>query len=255
MKTCPQCAKTFPDEYKFCLTDGVTLVAETKSSEAQSSEKKNNTQTKLFKSSLAFGISGLVTIILLVVVTTWFSGGKTDNNLEKEIKARISNPAINVSVKDGVVTLSGTVEKQDYSKTALSQAKGEGVKDVIDRIQIKPSASTFSSNTASSYANKSSETSSAIRRSYRGTANGVFIEMELTKDGSNLEGTITSQGNEVPVSGTKYSDDTFILREYDDIGNQTGTYSGRFLSNGDISATWRKYPNGRNDYPVSLEVK
>jgi protein involved in sex pheromone biosynthesis len=66
-------------------------------------------------------------------------GGKSDADIEKEVQGRIKTPGVTAKVKEGVVTLTGTVENQDASKAAETAAKGEGVKSVTNNIQIKPS--------------------------------------------------------------------------------------------------------------------
>ena len=67
-------------------------------------------------------------------------GGKSDADLQKEVAGKINTPGVTAAVKDGVVTLTGTVETQAASKTAESAAKVEGVKSVTNNIQIKPVA-------------------------------------------------------------------------------------------------------------------
>ena len=68
-------------------------------------------------------------------------GGKSDADIQKEVTARVKTPGVTVSsVKDGVVTLGGTVTTQVERDAALAAAKGEGVKSVTDVISIKPAA-------------------------------------------------------------------------------------------------------------------
>lgn len=68
-------------------------------------------------------------------------GGKSDADVQKEVQGRVKTPGVTVStVKDGVVTLSGTVTTQAERDAALAAAKGEGVKEVKDSIQIRPPA-------------------------------------------------------------------------------------------------------------------
>jgi hypothetical protein len=79
--------------------------------------------------------------ILCLSITLFISacGGKSDADITKEVQTRIKNPAVTVSsVKDGVVTLAGTVTTQVEKEQAVAAAKGEGVKSVTDNIQIKP---------------------------------------------------------------------------------------------------------------------
>ena len=67
-------------------------------------------------------------------------GGKSDADLQKDVQSKVNTPGVTAAVKDGVVTLTGTVETQAASKTAESAAKVEGVKSVTNNIQIKPAA-------------------------------------------------------------------------------------------------------------------
>lgn len=66
-------------------------------------------------------------------------GGKSDADIQKEVQGRIKTPGVTVtSVQNGVVTLGGTAKTQAERDAAVAAAKGEGVKDVKDNIQIKP---------------------------------------------------------------------------------------------------------------------
>ncbi len=67
-------------------------------------------------------------------------GGKSDADIQKDAQSKVNTPGVTASVKDGVVTLTGTVETQAASKTAESAAKVDGVKSVTNNIQIKPMA-------------------------------------------------------------------------------------------------------------------
>ncbi|MEP6925626.1 MAG: BON domain-containing protein [Pyrinomonadaceae bacterium] len=67
-------------------------------------------------------------------------GGKSDADVQKEVTSRVKTPGVTSTVKDGVVTLGGTVTTQMEKDQAVAAAKGEGVKSVTDNIQIKPMA-------------------------------------------------------------------------------------------------------------------
>ena len=64
-------------------------------------------------------------------------GGKSDADFQKEAQGRVKTPGVTVTVKDGVATLTGTVATQAERDAALASAKGEGIKEVKDSIQIK----------------------------------------------------------------------------------------------------------------------
>ena len=65
-------------------------------------------------------------------------GGKSDADIQKEVQNRINKPGVTAQVKEGTVTLTGTVATQEESKAAEAAAKGEGVKTVVNNLQIKP---------------------------------------------------------------------------------------------------------------------
>lgn len=70
-------------------------------------------------------------------------GGKSDADIKKDVDAKLTSySSVKSEVKDGVVTLSGTVPDQTTQKAAESAAKVEGVKSVTNNIQIKPVATT-----------------------------------------------------------------------------------------------------------------
>lgn len=76
-------------------------------------------------------------------------GGKSDADLQKEVTGRVKTPGVTVTtVKDGVVTLGGTVATQLEREQAVAAAKGEGVKEVKEAIQIKPITTTMPMNQA-----------------------------------------------------------------------------------------------------------
>ncbi|MDQ4123287.1 MAG: BON domain-containing protein [Acidobacteriota bacterium] len=68
-------------------------------------------------------------------------GGKSDADIQKEVQGRVRTSGVTVSsVKDGVVTLGGTVSTQAERDAAVAAARGEGVKEVKEVIQIRPPA-------------------------------------------------------------------------------------------------------------------
>jgi hyperosmotically inducible protein len=84
-------------------------------------------------------ISLLMILCLSLTMFLAACGGKSDTEIQKEVTARVKTPGVTVtSVKDGVVTLGGTVATQAERDAAVAAAKGEGVKEVKEAIQIKP---------------------------------------------------------------------------------------------------------------------
>ena len=85
-------------------------------------------------------LSLIAVLSLFLAVALSACGGKSDAEIKKEVDGRVKNPAITSAVKDGVVTLTGTVETSAAEQAAKTAAAGEGVKSVTDNIQIKPAA-------------------------------------------------------------------------------------------------------------------
>jgi osmotically-inducible protein OsmY len=78
-------------------------------------------------------------ISLLVLTFACGGGAKSDADIQKEVQGRVNVPGVKVSsVKDGVVTLGGTVATEAQKDAAVAAAKGEGVKEVKENIQIDP---------------------------------------------------------------------------------------------------------------------
>lgn len=78
-----------------------------------------------------------VLAITAMLAFTFACGGKSDADIQKEVQARVKTPGVTVSsVQNGVVTLGGSVATQAERDAALAAAKGEGVKEVKDAIQI-----------------------------------------------------------------------------------------------------------------------
>lgn len=90
----------------------------------------------------------LLVLTLFAAFAAAACGGKSDADVQKEVTSRVNRPGVTANVKDGVVTLSGTVTTQEESKAAENAAKGEGVKSVTNNIQIKPAAMTMPMTTA-----------------------------------------------------------------------------------------------------------
>ena len=84
--------------------------------------------------------SGILTaIIFSLALFLSACGGKSDADIQREVQGRIKTQGVTVSsVKEGVVTLGGTVTSQAERDAAVAAARGEGVKDVKENIQIKP---------------------------------------------------------------------------------------------------------------------
>lgn len=82
----------------------------------------------------------LVILMIISLFATALSacGGKSDADVQKEVQGRVRTPGVTAAVKEGVVTLTGTVTTQAERDAAVAAARGEGVKDVKDSIMIKP---------------------------------------------------------------------------------------------------------------------
>ena len=94
---------------------------------------------------MKFQVNTILTAIFISIALVLSAcGGKSDADLQKSasdaVKKDTKASAVTVAVKDGVATLTGTVEDQTASKAAESAAKVEGVKSVTNNIMIKPPA-------------------------------------------------------------------------------------------------------------------
>ena len=72
----------------------------------------------------------------------------TDDTISDAVRVRLASDQLvgtmpfQVAVKDGVVTLSGSVEQKNYKSHAEKVAKKiKGVKTVVNNIEIKPRSS------------------------------------------------------------------------------------------------------------------
>jgi len=86
-----------------------------------------------------------IVMTLGLVMSLAGCGGPNDDALEQEVKAKITaepglaTQSINVAVKDGVVTLSGSVNSQANKTRAEEITKGvKGVKSVVNSLTVKP---------------------------------------------------------------------------------------------------------------------
>ena len=77
--------------------------------------------------------------ICLMVIVASCKQGPSDNDLEKDLTTRIRSaaPGVVLTVKNGVVTLSGTCPDESCKHTSETTAKGtKGVKEVVNNIII-----------------------------------------------------------------------------------------------------------------------
>ena len=88
---------------------------------------------------------GIAVMLTLIAVLMGCNRGPNDETLTQQVKAKISaDPAlatqpVNVSVKDGVVTLAGNVNTATNKAKAEDLAKGvEGVKSVSNSLSVRP---------------------------------------------------------------------------------------------------------------------
>ncbi len=89
-----------------------------------------------------------VLVLALALAATGCSRGKTDAELagevQNQVNAAVPNQPITVSAREGVVTLSGAVDNESDRRTAAQQAsKVEGVKVVVNDLQVMPAAASI----------------------------------------------------------------------------------------------------------------
>jgi len=87
----------------------------------------------------------LALFLLLAVGLAKDTPQMTDDTITDAVRVKLAGDqlvgvvALQVAVKDGVVTLSGSVEQKGYKSKAEKIAKGvKGVKKVVNNIEVKP---------------------------------------------------------------------------------------------------------------------
>lgn len=81
----------------------------------------------------------LFLIMTIALVAGACGGGKSDADLQKDVTDKLkASPGVTAAVKEGAVTLGGTVVDDTIRKNAEATAKAvEGVKSVKNDIQVK----------------------------------------------------------------------------------------------------------------------
>lgn len=72
MKNCPKCNKEYPDQYKFCLTDGATLALSEKQSEPQILNLQETENNDFWQNPLVY-VGGALGIIFLLTIIAIFN--------------------------------------------------------------------------------------------------------------------------------------------------------------------------------------
>jgi hypothetical protein len=80
-------------------------------------------------------------------------------------------------------------------------------------------------------------------KNFSGYVNNTYVDVEITRDGNTLTGTIDESGRRIQIEGTVDDDDNFKLDELDDYGEKTGIYRGKFNSQNEMKGNW-SLPNG-----------
>lgn len=96
-------------------------------------------------------------------------------------------------------------------------------------------------------------TSSDFTKYFEGTIDDKYgVRMTLNKSANNLTGTYSykSQSKPMKISGTSDENDFFTFNEFNEKGNMTGVFKGRY-SDGLIIGQWSK-PDGSIAMPFSL---
>lgn len=96
--------------------------------------------------------------------------------------------------------------------------------------------------------------SSDFTKYFEGTIDDKYgITMTLNKSAKNLSGTYSykSQRKPMKISGTTDDNDFFILNEFNEKGNMTGVFKGKY-SDGLIIGEWSK-PDGIKTMPFSIK--
>jgi osmotically-inducible protein OsmY len=84
------------------------------------------------------------TVLLLEVSTMQLSGQVPDKRISQKVEQRVSRAGlgsqskIKVLVRNGDVTLSGTLQYDSQRRPVLHAARGvEGVRQIVDQLQVK----------------------------------------------------------------------------------------------------------------------
>jgi hypothetical protein len=92
---------------------------------------------------------------------------------------------------------------------------------------------------------------------FKGTINKrIRIQMKLGIQGNRLSGTYFYEKyrTDIPIQGTIDSQKKVVINEFDEKGNQTGVFKGKFTSARRIEGIWSK-PNGSKAMPFVLELQ
>ncbi len=94
------------------------------------------------------------------------------------------------------------------------------------------------------------------KMSLAGTINGKLrIQMTLQAEGNNLKGKYfyESQKKDIALSGTVDNERNITLSESDTLGNPTGSFKGKFVSEGRVEGQWSNVDSSKS-FPFVLEM-
>ena len=119
------------------------------------------------------------------------------------------------------------------------------------------SCSSKPSQTSSNTSNATATPSEGITSDqvFAGSIDGKYeIRMNLRRSGRELSGSYSYNkvGKNIDLKGTIDEQNNFVIDEFDEKGNSTGVFRGRFVSDNKLEGTWSK-PNGANPMPLLLE--
>lgn len=79
------------------------------------------------------------------------------------------------------------------------------------------------------------------------------LHMKLNSETGKINGTYfyNKVGTDIEIKGTISNDSTLTLNEFDEKGNQTGIWNGKFVNENKISGSWSK-PNGDSSKSFTL---
>lgn len=136
-----------------------------------------------------------VCVCLLVLAGAACQSGPDDAAITTAVKAKmaadttVSATSINVDTKEGVVTLTGSVESAAAKSQAETIAKAtEGVKSVTNNLTVKPATATMPSTPAADATNDTAIENAIAANLAKAGITGVEVEVE---DGvATLKGTV-----------------------------------------------------------------
>lgn len=257
MKHCPLCQSVYPVDDVFCPNDGSALVEQEPQGQSRvvvSWDDKpeiptqyvsipQQTPSPIPPPNNPGWLYALVGVLIAVIVMGMgffvFVGSRNDDG-----------EMVNVNRSNTVTSAYNGVPYTGMQGAANRMANAaNAARTPANAMAMAPPANAPASNIARPGAPIERRFSST----FAGTVDNDGIEMYLTRNGSQLSGTVRPYGRraDIYVEGYIENDGSFAMDEKSDIGVVTGVYRGRFNSDGTVNGVWSK-PSGDKTRPLFL---